>query len=263
MDYATFMIRKVTLSTLLAMVAPTQAVLLAHYDFTDGILTDNELGAAETLTLVTNGPSTITVTAEGAALFPGEGTAEADYLQVDRAGAGSPQFTVSMWFRTDTINQGGFQGLFSNNVVNAANNFSWQLDVNNGVLRLISAQTGFGELSNAGPGEPQIETGVWHQVVARKTAAGGGELWFGSEGTPLQLIGSTAVNPGGLQWFRLGVNRNSDNLYNMEMANVKIYNDANISLVDLNSEGPQLIPEPSTSLLGLLALPMLFRRKRH
>lgn len=39
--------------TLLVLASlPARAVLLAHYDFTDGDLTDNEVGAAETLTLI-------------------------------------------------------------------------------------------------------------------------------------------------------------------------------------------------------------------
>jgi hypothetical protein len=50
----------------------------------------------------------------------------------------------------------------------------------------------------------------------------------------------------------------------MEMANVKIYDDVNVSLTALNNEGPQLlaIPEPSTVLLAALVLPAFLRRRR-
>ncbi len=256
------MFRKATSTAFLCSAIAAPAALIAHYDFTDGDLTDNEVGPAETLTVVNNGATQLSITSEGAALFPGEGTADADYLQVDRSGAGAGQFTISMWFKTETVNQGSFQGLFSNNTANVAGNFSFQIDVNNGTLRLVSATSTFGSVTNAEAGEPQIQAGIWNHVVARKTAAGGAELWLGSDGNALELVGSSAINPGGLQWFRLGVNRNSDSLYAMEMANVKIYDDAGVSLTDLNNEGPQLVPEPGTSLLCLLALPGILRRRR-
>jgi hypothetical protein len=247
----------------LAIALPANAALLAHYDFTDGDLTDNEVGPAETLSLVNNGSNLITTTAEGAAVFPGEAAGDRDYLEVER-GAGAGAFTVSIWFKTDTINQGGFQGIFSNNIANAVDNFSWQIDVNNGVLRFVSATTGFGSITNAEAGEPQIQTGVWNHVVARKTGGSAADFWLGTESTPLQSLGTANLNPGGLQWFRLGVNRNSDSLYAMEMANVKIYDDVNVSLTALNNEGPQLlaIPEPSTVLLAALVLPAFLRRRR-
>lgn len=239
---------------------PAHAALLAHYDFTDGDLTDNEVGPSETLELVNQGTNLITTTPEGAALFPGETDADADYLQVER-GLGAPAFTVSLWFKTETVNQGGFQGLFSNNI-SSSSGFSWQIDVNNGSLRFVSATAGFAPITNAEAGEPQIEAGVWHHVVARKTGGSAADLWFGSEDAPLQSLGTGNLNPGGLQWFRLGVNRNSDSLYAMEMANVKIYDDVNVSLVDLNNEGPQLIPEASTGLLVLLSFPAFLWRRR-
>lgn len=240
-------------------ILPAQAVLLAHYDFTDGDLTDNELGAAETLTLTNQGDNLITISPAGSAIFPGESGDQADYLEVER-GLGSPAFTVSLWFKTDTVDQGGFQGIFSNNVSSGAS-FSWQVDVSDGTLRYVSATGGFNTITNADPGEPQIETGVWHHLVARKVG-GGADLWLGSEDRPLELLGTETLNPGGLQYFRLGVNRNSDNLYGMELANVKIYNDSEVSLADLNDEGPQLIPEPTTGLLALLSLPLLLGRRR-
>lgn len=47
------------------------------------------------------------------------------------------------------------------------------------------------------------------------------------------LVGSNTVNPGGLQNFRLGVNRNTDSLFAMDMGNVKIYTDSTVSIDDL------------------------------
>ena len=48
----------------------------------------------------------------------------------------------------------------------------------------------------------------------------------------------------------------------MEMANVKFLDDAGVSLTDLNSEGPQLVPEPGTCLFSLLALRAILRPRR-
>lgn len=227
------------------LVLPVQGSLLAHYDFTDGDLTDNEVGPLETLTLVNQGANEITINARGAAVFPGESGDDRDYLEVER-GLGSPTFTVSVWFKTATVDQGTYQAIFSNNI-SSGSAFSWQIDVHNGVLRLVSATSGFDPITNAEAGEPPIQAGVWHHVVVRKTSGSSGELWFGAEGSPLQLLGSNDLNPGGLQWFRLGVNRNSDSLYAMEMANVKIYDDIEVSLSDLNNEGPQLMGGPTAA----------------
>lgn len=251
----------VALGTLLLTSVYSQGALTAHYDFADGDRYDNEVSAAFTLTETSNGTNVITTTPEGAVNFPGETGAERDFLATPGPG-GAASFTVSIWFKTNTVNQGGFQGIFSNLTPNAPNNFSWQLDVNNGTLRIVAATTGFGSLTNAEDGEPGIQAGIWNHVIARKTSSGGAELWLGSENTAPELVGSGTINPGGLQNFRLGVNRNNDSLYAMEMANVKIYDDANVSLTDLNGEGPQLIPEPSTSFLGLFALCFAFHRKR-
>lgn len=62
---------KTLLSLFLGSSMTAPAVLLAHYDFTDGDLTDNEVGASETLTLVTNGATGLSITPMGAAMFPG------------------------------------------------------------------------------------------------------------------------------------------------------------------------------------------------
>ena len=242
--------------SLLVMSTAADAALLAHYDFTDSNLLDNEVGAAFTLTKVVTGADTLTITPEGAASFPGFDGGEKDYLQVAGPG-GKPNWTVSFWIKTDTVNQGGFQGLFTNAASSTAAN-SWQIDVNNGTLRLVGIDLGAG-VTNAEGGEPQLQAGVWHHVVARKTTSGSAsaELFLDN-----QSLGTVAANPGGLQNFRLGANRNTDKLYKFEMANVKIYDDVSVAIATLNGEGPQLVPEPgSLALLGLGGL-LLARRRR-
>ena len=248
-----------TATLLLSLGGAADAAFIAHYDFTDGDLTDNEVGGSYTLNKVVNGADSLFITPQGAASFPGLDGGEKDYLETTGPG-GAGSFTVSFWFKTDQVSQGNFQGLFSNNTVNSPNNFSWQVDVQSGTLRLVSATTGFTPITNAEGGEPQIQADVWQHVVVRKINDNG-ELFFGTEGS-LTSVGSTALNPGGLQFFRLGVNRNTDSLYRMEMANVKIYTDAQISLDALNSEGPQLVPEPTSALIGLGLGGLLLARRR-
>lgn len=237
------------------------AALIAQYVFTDGNLLDNDANpGVDDLTLTTGGPSTVTISPAGAAVFPGDDApGDQDYLEVER-GLGAGAFTVSFWFRTSQVDQGSFQGLLSNNNTNTAGNFSWQVDVHSGTLRLVSATANFGALTNGEAGEPPITADTWHHVVARKTG-GGGQLWFGTQGD-LQLVGSSTENPGGLQFYRLGVNRNSDSLYAMEMANIQVWDDDNVSLDSLNTEGPLLVPEPGAAFLSLLATVLLFPRRR-
>jgi len=234
------------------------AALIAQYDFTDFDLTDDELGNYN-LSLVSNGSDTITIGPYGAAVFPGN-DAEPDYLEVTGPG-GSPDWTVSFWFRTPAVDQGGWQGLFSNNI-SPSERYSWQVDSHDGTLRLVGSEGV--TITNADAGEPQIQPDVWHHVVARKES-GSAELFFGTMGS-LFSVGTDTNNPGGLQMFRLGTNRNSNALYAMQMANVKIYNDSSVLLADLNAEGPGLVPEPAAlliwSLLAGLGVGVGWRRRK-
>ena len=84
-------------------------VLIAHYDFSDGDLLDNEVGATYTLTEQTSGTGTASVFigAEGTAVFPGGNTGDGDTIAwLETPGPGAlDDFTVSFWFRTDTVDQ--------------------------------------------------------------------------------------------------------------------------------------------------------------
>lgn len=236
----------------------TSAALIAHYDFTDGNLLDDEQGNYD-LTEVVTGAASVGITPDGAASFPGtDGVNEAHLETAGPGGVGA--FTVSFWLRTDDWTQGGFQGLFSNLDANVGGNFSWQIDSNGGTLRVVSATSGFTPLQ---VDATAYATDAWHHIVFRKTSSGA-EFYVTALGlsSPV-LVGSNTTNPGGLQNFRLGTNRNTDSLFRMDMANVQIYNDSTVSLGDLYAEGPMTIPEPSSlALLGFSCLGLAFRRRR-
>ncbi|BDS08990.1 hypothetical protein NT6N_40300 [Oceaniferula spumae] len=235
------------------------AALLAHYDFTDGDILDDEQGNYA-LTEVAPGTGNVGINPDGSASFPGNGAANGAHLEVVGPG-GSANFTVSLWVRTDSWSQGGFQGIFSNLNASTAGNFSWQIDVNSGTLRVVSATANFEIISTDATG---FATDTWHHIVLRKTPAGT-ELFateLGDVGGPNSL-GTNDDNPGGLQNFRLGTNRNTDSFFRMDMSNVKIYDDADTPIATLFAEGPQLVPEPSsTALLGLGVLGFVLRRRR-
>jgi hypothetical protein len=126
--------------------------------------------------------------------------------------------------------------LFSNNR-SADKNYSWQIAVHDGDLRMDSRGTDSNPvLTNDTEDAPKIIPNTWHHVVARKTGAGA-ELYLGKRGA-LRKIGSHSQNPGGLQQYRLGVNRYTNSLYQMEVANVQIHREADVDLEKLNTQGP-------------------------
>jgi len=177
---------------------------------------------------------------------------------------GTQEFTVSFWFKTDSFDQGDYQALFSNNNA-STENFSWQLDSHGENITLKSK----GNTTLTYP-ESNLSVDSWYHVVIRKendaedlrtrvfiTAL--------NESLP-SLVMNQDANPGGLQMFRIGTNRNTNSFFRMDLSNLKIYDDATVDLTNLLAEGPQLsaVPEPpSGTLLGLGALALVLRRRRH
>jgi len=251
-----------SLSILTLSIGNLSAALIAQYDFTDGDLTDNELGASYTLTHTTTGSGGVTINPNGSATFTGV-EANKGYLETVAFGTtGVANFTVSFWFKASTFAQGNFQGLFSTN--SSAASFSSQLDSSGPNIRFVSA--GNSTLTYA---DSNLSVDTWyHTVIRKETGAGANytQVYITEEGAAgPTLVMNQNANPGGLNQFRFGVNRNSDSLFGMDMANVKIYNDATVNLTTLLTEGPSLtvIPEPTTSaLMAVAGLGLLARRKR-
>jgi len=223
-----------------------QAGLVAHYDFADGDLLDNEVGPAHTLQPMRGvQPSLSQVrlnTLEGTAVFSGGGPLapwlEAEgLLEVDA-------FTVSFWFRTEQVDQQHkIVGLFS-----TAQNT--KADVRGTWMVYSDHLLGGGlDLFERRSGNPEAGAvhapGVWQHVVVRQLAKSASEPprlemtvtpLDGELGDPLVVVKDF---PGRLDQFVLGINPQRNFAYQMEMANVKIFDDTGVSLSSLFGEGPQ------------------------
>jgi len=204
------------------------AAQIAEWNFDDG--TANDSVGGYDLSAVGTGPTI----SSGIATFDGN-DALPSYLETSGYG-GSSTWSVSMRIRAGSpIDQGVFQGIFSNNSGSTENN-SWQLENYGGVYQ-------FRTVNAASPFTVGAATGGWDTIVIRKNGADG-DVWLNG----VQVVSSFGVNPGGLQNFRLGTNRNSNRFYHFDADWFKVYD---------SHEDPQLIPEPSAALLiglGLAAM---------
>lgn len=217
-----------------------QAGLIAHYDFGDGDLLDNELGPAYTLeSMQPLDASSMQVRLDrlaGTALFPG-GAKVAPWLETEGPGA-LDAFTVSFWFRTDQVRQGSqYAGLFATSTDAGKGNWMvYSSHRQGGVLQLLN---GFEPL--CGPHAP----GVWQHVLVRRTTDDNDtartEFYvtaLGSEpGEPLFVDRGYNTT---MEKFVLGNNHRLHFGYAMELANVKIYDDADRPLSQLYAEGPRV-----------------------
>jgi len=199
------LMRATAAAAALAVGTAGHANLIGQWNFNDGTAADSS-GSANVydLNIVGAGPTFH----DGMATFPGTAS---DYLEAQGPG-GEPQYTVSLWHRTDTSDQGGYKGLMCNNTSSGAAN-SWQLAVHNGDYRLNTQA--FGAVTF---GTPRVDR--WENIVLRKRGGGGPAEVFRNGSRVLTYDG----NPGGLQWFRLGINRNSDNGYATDMDDVQVWN---------------------------------------
>lgn len=176
-----------------------------------------------------------------------------NYLQVAPAVGGAPTFTVSVWVWTDTANQGTFKGIFSNNNSSGAP-FSFQFDSHNGDFRMTSVGGGADIFGAVIPNQ-------WNNLVLTKSPGDVGSIWYNG----VQISADIGGNPGGLQQFRIGINRNSDHSFAGLIDRVQIWNTVE-NVPAIFAAGPGLnatIPEPSVALLSIIsAASLLLRRRR-
>ena len=238
------------------------AGLIAHYDFADGNLIDDTQGNYDLTAYGTSPP--VTLDPLGFAAFPGDPSA---YLEAIPALTDVADFTVSLWWRAETIDQGDFKGIFVNDT-NSNNDGSFQFDNHNGAMRWRAKENGsdtqrtIGEISG-------LSQGTWYHTVLREDSDGAGGSprleFYVTDGAAaaVNLVGSENQDTGGFPVFRLGVNRNANNGYPLDMGTVKIYDDSTVNLDSLLAEGPGVIPEPGAfSLLMVGCLSLLTVRSR-
>jgi signal transduction histidine kinase/DNA-binding response OmpR family regulator len=214
-----------------------QAGLIAHYDFGDGDLLDNELGPDYTLRAMQPIEASLAqVTLNrlaGTAVFPG-GAYIMPWLETAGPGA-VDAFTVSFWFRTDQVRQGArYAGLFATSTDAAEGNWMvYSSHQQGGALQLLA---GF-QSPNA-----THAPGVWQHVLVRRSTDDTGvahtEFYLtalGSEpGEPLFVDQDYETT---MEKIVLGNNHRLHFGYAMELANVKIYDDDERPIAELFTEG--------------------------
>lgn len=222
--------------------APAHASLIAAWDF-DAANAADQSGSPTTYDLATVGTGSSFV---GGALVLDGNEATPSYLEVTGPG-GNPNWTISLSLRSDLVlDQGLFQGIFSNNN-SATASFSWQLESHNGRYQW---RNDTGTFDIAAPSA----LGTWDHIVIRKFGGNDGDVWFNG----VQVLSSIGGNPGGLQNFRLGTNRNTSNFWSGAIDNVQVY-DSFEDAAALYAAVPEL---QLSGALGVAGLFLAGRKRR-
>lgn len=234
------------LALLLSLPLAAGAAQIAHWNFDSGTAQDvSGSSTAYDLASVNGGPDM----SGGFASFTGV-EPNAPHLELTGFG-GNPTWTIALRLRSQgSLDQGTFQGIFSNNSASGAA-YSWQIESFNGVYQFRS-QAGLHQI-----GAPTA-LGTWDEIVIRKLSGGDADIWYNG----LQVEASLGANPGGLQMFRLGTNRNTSAFWEGDLDDVRVF-DTVETPASLFTSSP--IPEPSTAsmlVLGLAGLARVGRVRR-
>ena len=157
-----------TWTALVCMIAfTTNAALIAHYDFGDGDLLDDESGNTNTLTgpLGTSASVTLNHDDMGSAHFDPTGD-QSSYLQADLDYPVETSFTVSFWWKAETVSQHEYDSLMSGLVTGTAGD--WQID--NGASAILRLNGRNGTLSVQ---HSTLSAATWyHMALVSDIAAG-------------------------------------------------------------------------------------------
>ena len=253
--YSRFLI----VAALLLTASFSHAALIAHYDFGDGDLLDDETG---TYDLTQSSPAKgtgIAFNVDGfSAHFNSTGNGGSNFLTATDLGTGAGSaYTISMWFKADSATA---DGLGNSSIMSTKGSNEWQLE-RTGEVQLVGGTGGtIGDLKNT-----QLSVGVWSHAVLT-TDGTDASLYLTAENGTLTIV-DTVTGVKGMDDFRIGVNRGGNLTWEGDYASIAVYNVA-LSTDDLNvllAAGPaSIIPEPSSYALigGLLALGAIMLRRR-
>ena len=233
------------------------AALIAHYDFSDGDLFDDETGNGYTLTQPESFGTGITFNGDGfSAHFDADNSSasggENQLFAGGFNGAAGTDYTVSMWFKTTVTEPTGNSSIFSSTGAN-----DWQIEDTSNLKVLADATDLVSTVSS-------LASDTWYHVVMW-TDGTDGKFYLTQEGSSLSLE-ATQTGTYSMDDFRIGVNRAQNITWEGDYASIAIYDTAltEDELNVLRVSGPiEIVPEPSsTALLGLGGLALMLRRKR-
>ncbi len=231
---------------LLVLPVAAGAAQIAHWTFDDGTATDvSGSPTSYDLASTNGGPDMSGGFARFSGLEPAPG-----FLELAGFG-GNPTWTVALRVRSQgALDQGSYQGIFSNNTSPSAS-WSWQIESFGGLYQFRS-QAGVHVI-----GAPSA-LDSWDTIVIRKLSSSDADIWFNG----VQVESSLGANPGGLQFFRLGTNRNTNSFWQGDLDDVQVFDSVEAPLGLFGGGSP--VPEPSTAgmlCLGLVGLARVGRRR--
>jgi hypothetical protein len=248
--------RFLIVAALLLTASVSHAALIAHYDFGDGNLLDDETGTYNLTQSTVNGTG-ITSNVDGfSAHFDSTGNGGANFLTATDLGTGAGSaYTISMWFKADSATA---DGLGNSSIMSTTGSNKWQLEWNGEV----QVPAGGGTIGD-GKGT-QLTAGVWSHAVLT-TDGTDASLYLTAENGTLTIV-DTLTAAMGMDDFRIGVNRGNNLTWEGDYASIAVYNEV-LSVGDLNvllAAGPASIPEPSSFALlgGCFALASVMLRRR-
>lgn len=206
-----------------------EADLVAHYDFSDGDLLDNEVGAE--LSLVDAGELPVTL-GDGVAVFTSRAVVRGpqNYLLMD-TDQDFKKFTVSFWFKTDVVDQDHvYGGIFASR--NGADSTSFQffsagesIENNNYTLSgatMIRVDSMKRQYNTDTFNLHQANT--WYHVGFVYDGRNLSTTISSSDGSFGDLVNGNLLTQNlELDDFVFGTNRGLSQGYGFELANVKIY----------------------------------------